>query len=106
VFWASCIADAVIQIIGIFFLKETYGPQLLHRKAKKLRKDTGDKTYRSEYELSNETLANKLAVAMVRPFRLIATQPIIQALALFQAYIYGEQDRRYYTAAVAENAQV
>lgn len=91
-FWASCIVDAVIQTLAFFFLKETYGPQILHRKAKKLRKETGDQTYRSEYELSNESLTNKLAVAMVRPFRLIVTQPIIQALTLFQAYIYGKQD--------------
>jgi len=79
----------VIQLVGVFFLQETYGPKLLHTKAKKLRSRTGDNTYRSEYELSNDTLPNKLATSMIRPFRLIATQPIIQALALFQAYIYG-----------------
>jgi len=79
----------VIQLIGVFFLQETYGPKLLHTKAKRLRKSTGNHMYRSEYELSNDTLPNKLATSMVRPFRLIATQPIIQAMALFQAYIYG-----------------
>lgn len=89
VFWASSIADALIQCVGIFFLKETYGPQLLHRKAKKLRKQTGDRSYRSEHELVDDTLANKLATSMVRPFRLLATQPIVQALAVFQAYVYG-----------------
>jgi hypothetical protein len=79
----------VIQLVGIFYLQETYGPKLLHTKAKRLRQSTGNNTYRSEYELSNDTLPNKLATSMVRPFRLIATQPIIQALALYQAYIYG-----------------
>lgn len=79
----------MIQLVGVFYLQETYGPKLLQVKAKRLRKSTGIKAYRSEYELSNDTLPNKLATSMVRPFRLIATQPIIQALALFQAYIYG-----------------
>ena len=39
-FWSVSIADAVIQGFGLFYLRETYPPKLLHNKAKKLRKET------------------------------------------------------------------
>src|SRR5271167_3104566 len=40
VFWSTSIVDAGIQILGIFFLRETYPPSLLSVKAKKMRKET------------------------------------------------------------------
>lgn len=89
VFWATCCGDAVIQLFGLFFLQETYAPELLHRKAKRLRKETGNDTLRTEYESSDATLYTKLGQAMVRPFRLLFTQPIVQALAAYMSYIYG-----------------
>lgn len=88
-FWATSIVALIIQVAGFFFIKETYAPTLLHRKAKKLRKETGDPSWHTEYENPQRSLANTLSVSMRRPFVLIATQPIVQALAVFMAYVYG-----------------
>ncbi|KAG1731364.1 major facilitator superfamily domain-containing protein [Suillus paluster] len=38
VFWSTSIADAVIQILGVFCLRETYAPILLERKAERIRR--------------------------------------------------------------------
>jgi len=81
--------DLAIQLVGAFLLKETYGPTLLHQKAKRLRKETGDDKYISEYETSKEAMPQKIRTAMFRPMKFLATQPIVQALAVFQAYFYG-----------------
>lgn len=54
-----------------------------------MRKETGNPALRTEYETPDATLYMKLAQSMVRPFRLLFTQPIIQALAAYMAYIYG-----------------
>ncbi|BCS17756.1 MFS transporter [Aspergillus puulaauensis] len=89
VFYATSITDGVIQIAGLFFLKETYAPVLLGRRAKKIRAETGDSSYQTEVERQNKTLSQTLSSALVRPFRLLTTQPIVQALAVYLAYMYG-----------------
>ncbi|KAJ5130084.1 uncharacterized protein N7515_006123 [Penicillium bovifimosum] len=89
VFYSTSIADALIQAMGLLFLRESYGPVLLRARAARLRKETNDETYQTETERQNRTLPQVIRSALVRPFRLLFTQPIVQALALFMAYIYG-----------------
>lgn len=89
VFYATSIATGVIQIAGLFFLRETFAPRILKIRAQKLRKTTGDPSYQTEEEKQNKTLSQSLRISLVRPFRLLFTQPIIQVLALYMAYIYG-----------------
>jgi len=88
-FWATCIACAIIQVSGIFFLQETYVPELLKRKKNKLIKETGNTKLHTEFDDPDRRFAKHLATALIRPFRLITTQPIVQVLAVFVAYIYG-----------------
>ncbi|KAF2138166.1 uncharacterized protein K452DRAFT_95987 [Aplosporella prunicola CBS 121167] len=87
-FWATSIADAVIQVVGLLYLQETYAPVLLKRKAAKLRRETGNEKLRTEFD-SEKTLGNVLRTAFFRPFRLLGTQLIIQALAVYMAFLYG-----------------
>ncbi|MCJ1337730.1 hypothetical protein MMC09_003013 [Bachmanniomyces sp. S44760] len=89
VFYATSIADALIQISGLFFLRETYPPQILHVKAKALRKETGNDALKTEFEHPERSLANTLRRSLVRPFVLLGTQPIVQFLAIYMAYLYG-----------------
>ncbi|KAE8394402.1 major facilitator superfamily domain-containing protein [Aspergillus alliaceus] len=87
VFYSTSVADGVIQLMDLFFLRETYGSRLLKLRAKRLRKETGDDSYQTEAELQNKTLSQVLRSALIRPFRLLLTQPI--CLACYMAYIYG-----------------
>jgi MFS family permease len=89
VFYATSIATGVFQIAGVLFLRETYAPRILKIRAKKTRKATSDLSYETEEERKNKTLSQALQTSLVRPFRLLATQPIVQVLALYMAYIYG-----------------
>lgn len=81
--------DALIQIVGLFLLQETYPPVLLHRKKKRLIKETGNEDLRTEWDDPNRTLAMTLKIALTRPFRLLFTQIIVQVLAVYMAYLYG-----------------
>lgn len=89
VFYSTSITDAAIQIMGLFLLRETFGPRLLKDRAKRLRKETGDESYQTEAELQQKTLSQILRGALIRPFRLLFTQPIVQCLACYMAYLYG-----------------
>lgn len=54
-----------------------------------MRRETGDSTYQTEAEREQKSLGQVLRIALVRPFRLMTTQPIVQVLALYMAFIYG-----------------
>ncbi|KAI1760316.1 MFS general substrate transporter [Hypoxylon sp. FL1150] len=89
-FYATCIADAAIQVAGLFFLQETYAVVLLSRKRAALVKETGNTSLRTPFDGAGpEGLWAKLGVALTRPFRLLATQVIVQCIALYMMYVYG-----------------
>jgi MFS family permease len=89
VFWSTTILTAMIQVSGFLFLQETYAPTILGKKAARLRKETGNMALHTEYDDPDRTLTRVLGTALVRPFRLIGTQPIIQVIAIYMAYLYG-----------------
>ena len=89
VFWATTIACAVIQTAGLFLLQETYAPILLHRKKMRLIRETGNTALRTELDDPSRTVAQTIGRALTRPFRLLFTQLILQALAVYMCFIYG-----------------
>ncbi|OKL57697.1 hypothetical protein UA08_07061 [Talaromyces atroroseus] len=90
IFYTTSIADGILQLTSLLLLRETYAPKLLRDKARSLRKATGDLEHQTEAEReSHGTFWGKLRVSLVRPFRLLATQPLIQFLAVYMAFLYG-----------------
>lgn len=89
VFYSTTIACAIVQVAGLFFLQETYPPVLLHRKKLRLIKESGNTSLHTEHDHPDRTLAQTLANASIRPFKLLATQPIVQLLSLYFMFLYG-----------------
>lgn len=89
IFWSTSIADGGVQILGFLFLHETYAPKILSRKAKRLRKETGNPDLHTQWQSPDRTFWKILRTNLVRPFIMLFTQPTIQALALYRAYLYG-----------------
>ena len=89
VFYSTTIADALIQLFGLFFLQETYPPVLLHRKKKVMIKETGNEALHTEFDHPERTVAKTLRISLIRPFKLLGTQVIVQVLAIYMAYLYG-----------------
>jgi hypothetical protein len=89
IFWVVSIADAVVQVLAFLFLSETYPPKILKVKADRLRKETGNKALRTEFETPDRTFFHSLRKNLMRPFIMLFTQPAIQITALYRAYLYG-----------------
>ncbi|KAF2679475.1 MFS general substrate transporter [Lentithecium fluviatile CBS 122367] len=88
-FWSTSIFTGVVQVFGFFFLQETYAPKLLARKRDALKQETGNMELHTECDSPDKTLIKILQVALKRPFKLFFTQPIVQVLACYMAYLYG-----------------
>lgn len=86
-FYATSALSATIQVCGLLWLPETCGPTILRRRAKRLRETTQNQHVCTQYDKDSHWAT--LRHAMIRPFKLLGTQPIIQILALFIAYVFG-----------------
>merc|ERR1711977_706046 len=89
VFWGTSILDLFVQILATLFLHETYPPKILAVKAKKLIQETGNTALHTKWQNPDHTFGHILRKNLVRPFAMLATQPTIQVMALYRAYIYG-----------------
>ncbi|KAK0653280.1 Efflux pump vrtL [Lasiodiplodia hormozganensis] len=88
-FWSLTFFNILVQTLGVFFLRETYAPRILLLKARALRARTGNPEFRTQWERDERTLTKLLGISLTRPWRILGTQPIVQMLALYQAYNYG-----------------
>lgn len=84
-FYATSITAGVIQIAGLLFLPETYAPVILGNKATKLRRETENQNYQTESQRQQRSPGKIISTALIRPFRLLTTQPIVQILAVYMA---------------------
>ncbi|KAH7182392.1 major facilitator superfamily domain-containing protein [Fusarium flagelliforme] len=89
-FYAASLLDVMILVPSFFLLEETYEPVLLRRKKRRpVKENEGNVNFYTEYDHLDKDRAEVYKVAMIRPLKLLATQPIIQVMALYNAFLYG-----------------
>lgn len=70
-------------------MPETYGPAILKKRAKKLRKETGDPNIFAPSELEKQDLWELVAVVLTRPIRMFLFEAIVLFTCLYLALAYG-----------------
>ena len=73
--WVPMILSGV-AIVLLFTLRETYGPEILKRKAARMRKEMDDPRWWSKYD-DKGSRWRLLMVSMGRPFVMSGTEPIL-----------------------------
>lgn len=91
IFWILAIFAGICLAVIVFVLPETYVPYILHKEAKRLRKETGDDRWRSETEHPDEKVSIKetLHHTVLKPFIMIVQEPMLLVLTLYLSFIYG-----------------
>ncbi|KAF6224762.1 hypothetical protein HO133_009956 [Letharia lupina] len=87
-FWLAAIFAGVTEIGFLAFFRETYKVRILERKAARLRKVTGDDSYRSVHHVTH-TIMGFLTVSVMRPARMLFLSPVIFLLGLYVALVYA-----------------
>jgi hypothetical protein len=80
---------ASVMWIIICFFPETYHPVLLAKRAKRIRAETGDPTYVTVEEEFPVPISELVQANLVRPFIMLATEPILLLMSLYIAIIYA-----------------
>ncbi|KAK0437224.1 MFS polyamine transporter [Armillaria borealis] len=91
IFWTTSIASTLIQVGHFFWLRETFAPIILARKAKRLQNASGEEE-NVRYVTSNQQNPFNDSVykfLLLYPVCLLVTEPIIQLTGIYLAYIYG-----------------
>lgn len=78
-------------VLLFFFLPETYAPNILARRARRVRRITGNSQYQSESEIETKEIRpmDILFESLIRPFELCFLEPIVLFINLYIALIYG-----------------
>ncbi|KAK9312381.1 major facilitator superfamily domain-containing protein [Lipomyces starkeyi] len=88
IFWVN-MAFAGVMWILISAIPETYAPVLLKRRAKKLRKETGNPNIMTEQEHLKQSFAEIVRSVLIRPVYLILTEPILDLMNSYIFLIYA-----------------
>ena len=87
--WITLIIAAVLGVIGWFVVPETSAARILQVRARKMRKDTGEKEYHSKADLQKITLETIMTVYLIRPFAMLVQEPILALMTAYMSYLYG-----------------
>ncbi|KAJ8591494.1 MFS general substrate transporter [Rhizopogon salebrosus TDB-379] len=89
VFWILTFFSGICWLLIVFTIPETYAPVLLVKKAKEVRKRTGDERYHAAMEIQNLSFAQRIESILARPFKILFTEPMMFAITLYMSFVYG-----------------
>jgi MFS family permease len=91
IMWVLVFSTGTTLAMGIIFLRETFPPTILAKKAKRLRKETGNQELMTLFEATEqgESFWHKARKNIVRPARLLTGNLIVFVLSLYMALTYG-----------------
>ncbi|KAI8673462.1 MFS domain-containing protein [Fusarium keratoplasticum] len=87
VFWIALIVAGVTLIL-IAFLPETYGPILLSRRARKIRREDPASRAIAPRDLESTDLRQLLTVVLTRPLRMLIFEPIVTTTCAYLSLVY------------------
>ncbi|CZT23798.1 related to fluconazole resistance protein [Ramularia collo-cygni] len=87
--YAQAMFVAVMVLTTFFAMPEVYGPVLLKRKAKRVRKETGDERFWHPHEAEKIRLNNVINKYFSRPLRMLVTEPVVASIACYASFVYG-----------------
>ncbi|ORY35073.1 putative membrane transport protein [Naematelia encephala] len=87
-YWVNMISAGVVWAFSLT-IPETFAPILLKKRAQKLRAETGDNSFVTQQEVMSNSLSEIIVETLVRPFQMLATEPILLLMSLYISLVYG-----------------
>lgn len=78
-----------IFALGFFCLPEVYSPCLLKKKARRLRKETGDSRWHHPHEDVKLDFKTVVTKHLARPINMLITEPMVTCIACYASFVYG-----------------
>ncbi|KAL4399740.1 transmembrane transporter [Malassezia pachydermatis] len=88
IYWTLFTFVGIVWIVSLF-TSETLAPIILKKRAKKLRKETGDDRYKTAQEKEPMDFREVLTVSLLRPLEMLVMEPILIAFSLYLCLVYA-----------------
>ena len=75
--------------VTLFGLPEVYGPVILHRKALRMRRETGNSKFYHPHEDTKLDFNSIVTKHLARPLRMLFTEPMVTSIALYASFVYA-----------------
>lgn len=87
--WITLIMSLFFATIAFFLVPETYAPVLLQQRAKKRRCETKNWALHAKSEEQMVSPKDIVERYLLRPFKMLALEPILVLMTLYMGFIYG-----------------
>ena len=87
-FWVGLMI-AGASLLCLLFLPETYGPEILRQRARKMRKEHGNPNIFAPIELEKKGAKQMMTVTLMRPLNMIAFEAIVGFTCLYLSLAYA-----------------
>jgi hypothetical protein len=84
-----CFSFWIVLVLALYALGETRHSVILLRRARALRKETGDERIEVPDEMKQRGPKQLFSTALARPFRFLAGEAIVQFGAAYNGFLYG-----------------
>lgn len=88
-YWIQLIVSFVVWVLITFTVPETYAPTILARRARQIRKKTGEQDHVTEQDLDLRPASERLAIFLIRPFQLLFGELIVFLISIYMSVLYG-----------------
>lgn len=88
VFWVNFAFSGLMWIVASF-IPETYSPVILKKRAKRLRKETGNNKIMTEQEAAGLSLKELIQTCLYRPLNFAFTEPVLDLMCFYVCLIYS-----------------
>ncbi|ORY76374.1 major facilitator superfamily domain-containing protein [Protomyces lactucae-debilis] len=89
IFWVELIINGASAVFMVLALRESRGSVLLSRRAKRLRKETGDDRYVCAADAARESLLVLIRYSLTRPFFLLFCEPTVALFSIWASFAWG-----------------
>ncbi|KAI0157219.1 major facilitator superfamily domain-containing protein [Xylariaceae sp. FL1272] len=88
-YWIQLILAVIVWVLITFTVPETYAPTILAKRAKKLRKETGEKDWVTEEDIDMRPIGERLRIFLIMPLKLLFGELIVFLISLYMSVLYG-----------------
>lgn len=87
--WLCVALAGLMEVLFLTLFRETYPPTILKRRASQKRKETGDISYISRYEVVDGSESSTLRQSMLRPAQIAWSSTMLQCLSLWGGVMFA-----------------
>lgn len=87
--WLAVGLACVCELVFLLYFRETYKATILLRRAKKLREETGDSSYKTEHDSEAGSPVKTVLQSMLRPAKVLWSSGVLAVLSLWGALIFS-----------------